>query len=96
MWCDLSIHTRQNMRPSAPPHIHLSHVTISHLFDLTLNSWNHDFISSIMNPHDTTYICKVPIHCLVEVDYIVLENSPTNVYMVKQHTEFALILQFMM
>jgi hypothetical protein len=97
VWCDLSIPTRKNMRPSTPSHIHLSHLTISHLFDPTLNSWNHDFISSIMNPQGTTYIYKVTLHSRVEVDYTVLKkNSPTDVCTVKQRTDFALIFKFMM
>jgi len=48
-WKDPWIRTRQNLWPFTISTSNLTNMTVSQLFNLTTNTWNRDFIASIMN-----------------------------------------------
>jgi hypothetical protein len=76
VWKDPWIHTRLNMRPSSIPSSNLLNMTVSQLFNPTTNTWNRDFISSIMNAQDTSDICKLTLHSRTHSDTIIWNASP--------------------
>jgi len=55
----------------------------SQLFNPTTNTWNRDFIASIMKTQDTSDICKLPLHSRIDSDTIIWNASPTGSYTVK-------------
>ena len=49
----------------------------------TTNTWNRDFIASIMNTQDTSDICKLPLNSRIDFDTIIWNASSNGSYIVK-------------
>lgn len=80
------------MRPTSTPPNHLLNLKVSQLFDPTNNSWKQELIASIMNTHDTSDICKIPLHSRVDHDAVIWKASPNGAYTVKSAYKMCLSL----
>jgi hypothetical protein len=83
VWSDPWIRTRNNMKPTTPSPYHLSHLTVSQLFDHQQNTWDLTLLNSIMNTQDVSDICKIPLYSRALSDSVVWTSTPSGCYTVK-------------
>jgi hypothetical protein len=90
VWKDRWIRTRHNLRPSSIPSSNLLNMIVSQLFNPTTNTWNRNFIASIINTQDTSDICKIPLHSRTDSDTIIWNAYPNGSYTVKSAYKMSL------